>query len=174
MRYRVAHCSAAARPGLTQVLALMSEIVALREALALIFEGISKLASTFKGRRFTIDGRLVGDIGESLAGLDYQLTLDERSRAVHDAVTPNGRNVQIKATFQNHLTFKTTPEMYLGFKLNPDGTYQEIFNGPGQLIFDRFNHRAHIGEKLLRFPIAELITLSAGIPDSQRVLRKDG
>ena len=114
----------------------------------------------------------MGDIGESLAGLDYQVILDSKSRALHDAVTLDGRNVQIKATFQDHLTFKKPPELYLGLKLHRDGSYEEIFNGPGSLIFERYAHRAHIGEKLLRFPIAELRAIGRNIPMESRVQRR--
>ncbi len=46
-------------------------------ALALIFSGIEKLKGDFPGRAFTIDGRLVGDIGEVIAELEYDLTLHE-------------------------------------------------------------------------------------------------
>jgi hypothetical protein len=47
---------------------------AITEALALIFQGIEKLKSAFPHRQFTIDGRLVGDIGEVIAALEYDLT----------------------------------------------------------------------------------------------------
>ena len=152
----------------------MPHHAALSQSLALIFKGISQLTSTFSDRRFTIDGRLVGDIGESLAGLDYHVLLDTKSRKLHDGVTPDGRNVQIKATFQDHLTFTKTPELYLGLKLYPDGTYEEIFNGPGQLIYDRYAHRAHIGQKLLRFPIKELKAICQSVPPESRVSRREG
>jgi Family of unknown function (DUF6998) len=46
------------------------------EALALIFQGIEKLKNAFPHREFTIDGRLVGDIGEVIAALEYDLVLD--------------------------------------------------------------------------------------------------
>jgi hypothetical protein len=56
----------------------------------------------------------------------------------------------IKAIFQDQLTFKTTPELYLGFKLFRYGGHEVIFNGLGQIIFDHFSHRKDIGVKLLR------------------------
>ena len=152
----------------------MPKRLALKQSLDQIFAGIKQLSETFVGRHFTIDGRLVGDIGESLADLDYEIILDQKSRALHDAITNDGRNVQIKATFQDHLTFKRTPELYLGFKLNRDGTYEEIFNGPGQLIFDKYAHRSGIGEKLLRFPIKDLRSISKEIQRSERVPRREG
>ena len=152
----------------------MSQRVALSQSLDLIFQGISQLKSTFNGRQFTIDGRLVGDIGESLAQLNYHIVLDKKSRTLYDGITPDGRNVQIKATFQDHLTFTKAPELYLGLKLYRDGSYEEIFNGPGQLIYDRYAHRAHIGQKLLRFPIVELKAIGQSVAPEHRVSRREG
>src|SRR5687768_5878313 len=100
------------------------------EGLALIFKGIDRLREAFPNRAFTIDGRLVGDVGEVIAALEYDLTLDMVSQPDHDACCADGRRVQIKATFKDSLTFKTCPDYYLGFKLYPDGRYEEVFNGP--------------------------------------------
>jgi hypothetical protein len=46
----------------------MPEHQALTEGLALMFHGIERLRSAFPNRHFTIDGRLVGDVGEVIAG----------------------------------------------------------------------------------------------------------
>ena len=101
------------------------------------------------------------------------LTLDVISRPTHDAITVDGRNVQIKATFKNSLTFKTVPDYYLGFQLFPDGSHQEVFNGPGNLIFEHYPVRKGIGQQLLSFPIAALRKLSASVPQEHRIpLRK--
>ncbi|MET4292208.1 hypothetical protein ABIB06_003090 [Bradyrhizobium sp. LB8.2] len=141
-------------------------------ALGLIFEGIGMLQAEFSQRRFTIDGRLVGDIGEIIAATEFDIHLDDVSRAIYDGRTPDGRGVQIKATFQDHLTFKTPPELYLGFKLYRDGRHEVVFNGPGQIIFDHYAHRVGIGIKLLRFPNFTLKRLSAGISDGLRVPKR--
>ena len=55
------------------------------EGLALIFRGIDLLRDAFPNRAFTIDGRLVGDIGEVIAALEYGVRLDAISRPDHDA-----------------------------------------------------------------------------------------
>src|SRR5260370_37640017 len=108
----------------------------IEEALAHIFRGIGMLQTEFTNRRFTIDGRLVGDIGEIIAATEFDVTLDEVGRAEHDGKTRNERLGQVKATFQNELTFRTTPQPYLGFKLYPDGDHQVICNVPAHIIFN--------------------------------------
>jgi uncharacterized protein DUF6998 len=135
----------------------------IREALKLIFRGIKSLEDAFPNRRFTIDGRLVGDIGEVIAELEYDVTLDEKLRPGRDGVTSDHRNVQIKATFKDSLTFGTCPDYYLGFKLNENGDYEEVFNGPGKIIFECYRGRKDIGVKLLSFPITDLRKLSLGV-----------
>ncbi|MGB3633407.1 MAG: hypothetical protein WA982_05165 [Rubrobacteraceae bacterium] len=147
----------------------MNEKAKIANALAHIFDGIEQLRSTFPVKAFTIDGRLVGDIGEVIAALEYDVELYQIQQAVHDGETPEGRKVQIKATFKDSLTFKTLPEHYLGFKLLEDGEHEEIYNGPGLVIYERYKHRKGIGEKSLAFPINELKRLSKLVPKVEKV-----
>ena len=81
----------------------------IKEALTLIFQGIERLHEAFPSRAFTIDGRLVGDIGEVIAELEYDLALDEVSVRDHDAQMRNGRRVQIKADLQRQPDFHDMP-----------------------------------------------------------------
>jgi len=147
----------------------MSRRRAITEALALIFEGIGRLQRTFPNREFTIDGRLVGDIGEIIAALEYDVVLSEISQPDHDGTTSAGRRVQIKVTFKDSLTFKTVPDYYLGFKLFSDGRHEEIFNGPGSVIYERYKHRKGIGVQLLSFPLKELKVLSLDVLAHERI-----
>jgi hypothetical protein len=148
--------------------------VAITEGLRLIFQGIEHLEEAFPHRAFTIDGRLDGDVGEVIAALEYDVVLDEVSQEKHDAITSDGRNVQIKATFKDSLTFKTVPDYYLGFKLYPDGRHEQIFNGPGRLIYDRYSARKGAGIALLSFPIAELRKLSEHVAPNDRIPKRIG
>lgn len=59
--------------------------------------------------------RVVGDVGEVIADLEYAIILHDTSQPGYDATTSDGRNVQIKATLKDSLTFKTVPDYYLGF-----------------------------------------------------------
>ena len=145
---------------------------ALTEGLALVFEGIERLVAAFPNRRFTVDGRLVGDVGEVIAELEYDIILHEVSQPDYDGTTSDGKRVQIKATFKDSLTFKSTPDYFLGFKLFRDGRYEEVFNGPGSLIHAEYVHRAGIGEKLLSFPNARLKKLSQSVEQHERIAKR--
>ena len=60
------------------------------------------------GRHFTLDGHLLGSIGEVYAAERYGLRLLTSSAKRHDAVTEDGRLVQIKVT-QSRAKKKTVP-----------------------------------------------------------------
>lgn len=150
----------------------MQKRLDLKEGLALVFQGIERLSSAFPTRRFTIDGRLVGDVGEVIAELEYDITLHKVSQPDYDGITSDGRRVQIKATFKESLTFKTTPDYFLGFKLYEDGRFEEVYNGPGHLIFEKYQHRAGIGTSLLSFPNSALRELSRAVHPEEQIPRR--
>ncbi|MDE1167715.1 MAG: hypothetical protein PW845_20665 [Pseudomonas sp.] len=52
----------------------------INRALEQLFEAVSKLKAAYPGKPFTLDGRLVGDIGEVVASLGYKITLNEVAR----------------------------------------------------------------------------------------------
>ncbi len=149
---------------------LSHEII--EEALQKIFSGIQQLKEAFPGKEFTIDGRLVGDIGEAIAQRDYDLTLYEGLEKEYDGETQSGKKVQIKATFRDSLTFKKVPDYYLGLRIFEDGTYAEIFNGPESIIADEYKHRKGFGESLLSFPIKRLSVLSSNVSINSRIKKR--
>lgn len=147
----------------------MAEHEIIKEALQKIFEGIGQLRRAVPIKEFTIDGRLVGDIGEAIVQRDYDVSLYEKLVEGYDGVTSDGRLVQIKATFKSSLTFTKTPDYYLGIKINEDGSYIEIYNGPGKYIKKRYGHRKGFGEKLLSFPNSVLMKISQEIPEDEKI-----
>ncbi|MCB4791339.1 MAG: hypothetical protein LHV68_05570 [Elusimicrobia bacterium] len=151
----------------------MTKQKSLAKSLALIFKGIKGLRDTFNNeRQFTIDGRLVGDIGEVIVAIEYKVVLDKTSQPCYDATSLDGRRVQIKATFQNQLTFKIVPDYYIGLKLNENGTYEEVYNGPGKYIRERYSKRKGIGVNLLRFPVSELKKLQTNVNKDEKIPRR--
>jgi hypothetical protein len=152
----------------------MDEKNKIADALRLIFDGINSLKDAFPKKEFTIDGRLVGDIGEVLAALEYDIELFDVLVKGHDGKTSDGRLVQVKATFKDSLTFHTVPDYYLGLKLYRDGNHEVIYNGPGKLIYEKYKHRKGIGKDLLSFPNTDLQELSARVPGNDRISKRKG
>lgn len=110
-----------------EVPSIIREIYALTE----------RLEQLFPGRKFTPDGHLVGSIGEVLAAHDYELQLQPGSLMTHDAISVvDRRQVQIKATSSKSIGLRSQPEHLLVLQINRDGSYEEIFNGPGAFAWD--------------------------------------
>ncbi|MDR6711250.1 hypothetical protein J2W83_000840 [Pseudomonas hunanensis] len=146
----------------------------IKQALEGLFGAVAQLQQVYPGKPFTLDGRLVGDIGEVVASLAYQLTLNEGLTKHHDAVCNAGRNVQIKTTFGTTLTFPVhhVPDYYLGIRMNRDGTFEEVYNGPGHLIHAQLAGRRPTRTGLHGGLMAMLKRINATVPDSDRIPRR--
>lgn len=71
----------------------------------------------------------------------YRDCRSRRPGELQRATTDNVRrqaSARLRPTFQNDLTYKARCDYYLGLKLKQDGSYEEIYNGPGHLIHDRY------------------------------------
>ena len=95
-----------------------------------------ELEHNYPGRKFTPDGHLVGSIGEVLVSEHYGLTLLPNSSETHDAVTKDGRLVQKKATQVKGVSISSEPEYVIVIKLFTDGSWEEVYNGPGKPVWD--------------------------------------
>lgn len=145
------------------------------EAVCALLRIVDQLRAAHGNRKpFTLDGRLVGDIGEVLAEREYDLTLYEKLERHHDATFGDGKRVQIKATMKDSLTFPGghLPDFYLGIKILPDGTIEEIFNGPGKIAFRAVEKRQTPKTNLHSIPLHTLRALQAAVPPSERVPRR--
>ncbi len=132
---------------------------------------VEKLCAAYPKKKFTLDGRLVGDIGEVLVENAYELQLFEDVKRHHDADCSDGRLVQIKATMKKSLTFPAdhVPNYYLAVQIHSDGTFTEVFNGPGAIAWEAVKHRAAPKTNLHSVPIATLMRLQARVPSGDKI-----
>jgi len=149
---------------------LQGEIKKLHETVCVLKE-----LFPIKEKGFTLDGRLVGDIGEVIAEEHFQIKLHEKVKAYYDAVTTYvpALNVQIKATFKDQLTYTHNPDYFIGIKLHKNGEYDIVYNGPGKYIHETFQHRKGIGKQLLSFPIEKLREINKDIKPHERIKTKN-
>ncbi len=145
----------------------------LKERIAELFKLTNSLNGRFKNKKFTPDGRLVGDIGEIIAEMFYGIKLHEKQRHTHDGECPEGRCVQVKISFQDQLTFSKKPDYYLGFKMEENGDFKEIFNGPGDIIYEKYlPKRKGVKEgKLIRIPMKDLALLQNSVSEKDKLTR---
>jgi hypothetical protein len=94
-------------------------------------------------KQFSLDGKLVGDIGEVLTAEKYGLKLYDENTPKHDAEEiSTGRKVQIKASFKGYCYFpcgvERIPDYFLSINILETGELEEMYNGPGYFIMDHY------------------------------------
>ncbi len=125
----------------------------------------------FPGRHFTPDGHMVGSIGECLVADAYGLELMNASNKGYDALSPSGLQVEIKATQAKSVAFRSQPEHTIAIKILPNGTFEEIFNGPGNLVWQQFDGKPLPSNGQYQISLNKLKELSKQVDKSQRILR---
>lgn len=140
---------------------------AVREMLTIV----RRLESTYPHKKFTLDGRLIGDIGEILAEDAYDLKLFEDLTKHHDGTSSDGRLVQVKATMKDQLTFPSDhiPNYYLGLKIAHDGSFTEIFNGPGSIAWEAVKKRKPAKNNLHCVSLSALRKLQVNVANDDRI-----
>ncbi len=129
---------------------------------------VHDLETTFEGRHFTMDGHLVGSIGEVMAAYYYGISLYEASAPVHDGTSPDGREVQIKMTQGNQIAIGEEPRYLIALHMNRlTGEITEIYNGPGRKPWNQANYNEKHNIKYMR--VAGLVQLDAEISLEQRI-----
>jgi len=99
------------------------------------------LKEKYPTKNFTLDGKLVGDIGEVLVSEKYGIELYAENAITHDGKEiATDREVQIKSSFKNYSYFPygEVPEYFLSVNILENGDLEELFNGPGQFIVGHY------------------------------------
>lgn len=114
---------------------LMSKTVdwnEVRSLLETLYCSSDRLEALFPSRKFTLDGHLVGSIGEVIAEYMFDLNLLKGSNKGYDAKTNSGRQVEIKFTQGNDgVGLRHEPEHLLVLQRIKGSRVQIVFNGPG-------------------------------------------
>ena len=147
--------------------ATLQELVA--EKIKMLYSVSRELEELFPGRHYTPDGHMIGSIGEALAACCYGLTLFEASAETHDAKAPDGRLVQIKATQIDRVALSSEPDWLLVLQIHPDGTFSEVYNGPGKLAWTHCGKMQKNGQQPIS--LTKLRSLQAEVPEADRLKR---
>ena len=113
----------------------MSQLTQLKKAIIHLYVSVSKLHSAFPDRKFTPDGRMVGDIGEAIAALEFSVILDKKSKKHWDGHRVDSigkeRKVQIKTTQRDETYLKEPPYEgdLLVFKIFRNGKWKCYYDG---------------------------------------------
>ena len=134
-----------------------------------LYNTVNELEKMFPGRHFTPDGHLVGSLGECLVADAYELELLAASNKGYDAITKNGLKVEIKATQSKSVAFRSEPEHTIIIKIIPDGTFEEIYNGSGSLVWEQFKNKKRPSNGQFQISINKLKALNEMVSDHDRV-----
>ncbi len=134
-----------------------------------LYKCVTDLEDMFPGRHFTPDGHMVGSIGESLVADAYDLTLMPASNQGHDAVTAEGKKVEIKATQAKSVASRSCPEHAIVIQIRPDGTFFECYNGPGAFIWQVFEGKIRPSNGQYQISVKRLAGLAAKIEQADRI-----
>lgn len=136
-----------------------------------LYSTVSSLEEMFPGRHFTPDGHMVGSLGECLVADAYGLELMTASNKGFDAFSACGKQVEIKATQSKSAAFRSEPEHAIVIHIAPDGSFTEIFNGPGRVIWEQFQGKPIPSNGQYQISINRLKKLNGAIPHDQRIER---
>ena len=129
---------------------------------------ISEIEEVFPEKSFKMDGILVGNIVEILTAHAYGISLYKQSEKTHDGEV-NGRKVQIKGTQgKSAIVIREEPEYLLVEYLDREsGTIQEIYNGPGYLVWEYRSYVPSMNYYTVR--VNKLLELDKMVLDEQRI-----
>lgn len=143
----------------------------LRRKVGELVQIVNELEEAYPGRHFTLDGHLVGSMGEVLAEYYYGVELYKPSAKKHDGCV-RGKEVQIKATQRDVVLLGEEPDYLLVLYLANTGAAFEVYNGPGKLAWDSVENKDMRGYKHLR--INKLMELDSLVKDEDRIPQVNG
>ncbi len=132
-----------------------------------LYRIVGELESMFD-RPFTMDGHMVGSLAECFAEHHYGLKLYACSYPGHDAHTDDC-NVEIKATQGKSVSLRSYPEKLLVFQLLRDGSFVEIYNGPGAPVWGLVEGKPRPSNGQYKVSLTKLRELMQSVPREQQL-----
>ena len=137
---------------------------------------VNELKAEYPQKHFTLDGRLVGDLGEIIAEENYELTLYDTVKKDYDAIgNLDSKLIQIKTTMKKAITYPKNfhPERLLAISLDEDGNFKELYNGETKPLIEYIESRTKNPDyKHLMITIGKLISLNKLVDERTRVRKK--
>lgn len=137
-----------------------------------LYRASAGLEELFPGRKFTLDGHLVGSIGEVVAAYMFDLDLNPASTPGHDARAQDGRNVEIKLTQGKGVAIRHEPDHLIVLHRPKGGPLRVVYNGPGSPVWQQAGKMQSNGQRPIG--LTKLATLSRQIApaDQLTIVRK--
>jgi len=106
-------------------------------------------------------GNLLGDFGELVAIDHYGLKKAPRGSDGFDAITPDGKKVQIKTNYAaSQIGFRGVSELMLVVGVNNDGSWEELYFGPFEHVKAQARFSARDNKHMIAISKLKQIALS--------------
>ena len=139
------------------------------EKIKAIYAITGELEALYPGRHFTPDGHMVGSIGEVIVADAYGLELLTASAKTHDARAQDGKMIQIKATQRDRIAISSEPDYLIAIRIHSDGSCEEIYNGPGNLVWQAAGPMQKNGQRSIS--TAKLSNIAKTVCKDDRITR---
>ncbi len=158
-------------PDVQQLVAATSALV------ADLHRVVEALEALHPGRKFTPDGHLVGSLGEVAAVALFDIQLHNASNKGCDAVCPDGRTVEIKATYGSRgvavrQSSHGIADALVVLKLSKDGSVEVVFNGTYGVAHALVQDKPAASNGQVSMRLSSLRALDASVPAGDRVPRR--
>ena len=141
----------------------------LTETIRDLYGIVKKLEDDHPGRHFTLDGHLVGSLGEVYAEERYGLELARASEKTHDGTAPDGRLAQIKATQRKSIGIGSEPDYLIVLRISQEGEFDEIYNGPGNLVWNQVKDKPMPKNGQYQVSLSRLRELNERVAEKDRI-----
>lgn len=125
-------------------------IQAVQHILATIFaaqKALKTLAPEFKWAGL---GNLLGSFGELVAIDHYGLTKSKSGADEYDALTSDGKRVQIKTNYSaKQIGFRGEADLMLVIKVNDDGSWEEVYYDDFKLVKEKARYSARDNKHMI-------------------------
>jgi hypothetical protein len=127
----------------------MKKRLPLPPAVAKLYAAIAELESAYgeHGRRFTLDGHLLGSVGEVLAATAFNMKLLKMSAPIHDAVCGDRGDVQIKITASASVALRHECNHLVVFRIVSPEEAEIFYDGPGALVWENCGPKQSNGQR---------------------------
>ncbi|WP_155957859.1 DUF6998 domain-containing protein [Fodinicurvata sediminis] len=132
-----------------------------------LYEASSELETLFPGRKFTLDGHLVGSIGEVVAAYMFDLELMPASNFGYDAIAADGRQVELKLTQGTVVGFRHQAEHIIVLYRSSAGPVQVAYNGPGEQVWRAAGSMQRNGAR--QISVKRLRSLDESLPENEKL-----
>lgn len=145
----------------------------LSESIRELYAIVNRLETDYSqhNRHFTLDGHLLGSIGEVYATERYGIELTKSSSECHDGTTKDERkrDVQIKVTQRNTIGLSSEPKYLVVLRIDERGSFEEVFNGPGDIVWELVKDKKLPKNGQYQISLSKLRTLNENVALEDRI-----